>query len=100
MTDVLEEDRIPLTRDTDDRNDDDDGATTEPQPDDGASAPEPGNPMTTHLPTERGPTTADNSFIERLPDIPGLSTADAAKSRLEKEFPFAKKNGQAQIQNK
>lgn len=85
----------PLLEDTDDRDDDDrDEDTTMPFQPNGASTPGApsgaGDPMTTNLPTERGPET---SFTEGLPDIPGgfSSTTLTAVGQLDKEFPDAKK---------
>ena len=86
MGDVEEE---PLIKHADDRNDDDDGDTTGPP--NGASSSEPGYPMATNLPPERGSTTAETSFTEGLPNVSGgwASTTDTAWGRLVKEFPNA-----------
>ena len=42
--------------------------------------------MSTHLPTERGSSTAETSFVGHLPGFPDDNKE--AKLRLEKEFPF------------
>ena len=90
---VYEPDDVdPDDRGNEDKDEQTPDETTSLIPGGDPSTSEPGNPMSTHLPTERSSTTADTSFTERLPDPPGLSTVDSAKSRLEKEFPFFDQN--------